>query len=307
MKTQKVSYRGWQNALRLANSRVEVIVTLDVGPRVIFLSTPGGENIFANFEEQMGLTGGDEWRIYGGHRLWHSPEAKPRSYYPDNAPVDAQIEGDTVRLIPPAETPYGIQKEIDITLLGDEPHLEVRHILENTGPWPIEVAPWAISVMNVGGVAIIPQPSWSTPGDLLANRMVALWPYSDMADPRVHWGSRYIMLRQDPGREPPFKFGLNAADGWAAYARSNMLFVKTFEYEPDAVYPDYGCSAESYVCGRFLELETVAPLTWLEPGETVEHTENWFLFSEVGPVATEQDADQLVLPLAQQALDQSAF
>jgi hypothetical protein len=72
---QTVSYRGWPNCIRLANDEIELIATTDIGPRIIHLSKPGGENLFGVMPDTEGETGGDEWRLYGGHRLWHSPEA----------------------------------------------------------------------------------------------------------------------------------------------------------------------------------------------------------------------------------------
>ena len=302
---QTLSYRGWPNCVRLANGKVELVATTDVGPRIIHLSSRGGENLMAVFEEQSGLTGGDEWRLYGGHRLWHSPEAKPRTYYPDNAPVQALQEGQTLRLIPPLETTTGIQKELAITLIDDDAHVEVRHLLENTGAWPVELAPWALTVLTAGGMAILPQSEWGTPDNLLANRTLVLWPYTDLRDPRVTWGSRYILLRQDPEREPPFKVGLNATEGWAAYVRGQKLLVKCFEYDLDALYPDNGCSVESYTNGRMLELETLGPLVLLEPGDIVEHVEHWFLYDLSEPVSSEDDVDRLVRPLAEEALEAS--
>jgi len=302
---QKVSYRGWAECYRLANERIEVIATASVGPRLIHLSTPGGENILGVMPEQAGLTGGHEWRLYGGHRLWHAPEAKPRSYFPDNAPVSAIVDGDTLRLLPAVETTTGIQKEIAITLVGDEPHLEVRHVLENTGLWPVELAPWALTVLGQGGVAILPQSQWAPPDGLLPNRVLVLWPYSDLRDPRVDWGSRYVLLRQDPKRQPPFKVGLNVTEGWAAYYRQGQLFVKCFDYEPGAEYPDGGCSVESYTNDAFIELETVAPSVLLEPGEAVEHVEHWFLYDGVEPVSSEEDAERIARPLAEEALESS--
>lgn len=304
---QKVSYLGWPNCVRLANSKVEVIATTDVGPRIIHLSTPSGENMMGHLAEQAGLTGGDEWRLYGGHRLWHSPEANPRSYYPDNAPVETVQDGHTLRLIPPLETTTGIQKEVAITLIGDEAQVEVRHLLENKGLWPVELAPWALTVLTTGGVAILPQSDWSTADNLLPNRLLSIWPYTDLRDPRVTWGSRYILLRQDPQREPPFKVGLNATDGWTAYARGNQLLIKCFEYDPEALYPDGGCSVESYTNGRILELETLGPLTILEPGDIVEHVEHWFLHELGGRVATEEDVRKWVQPLADKALQEAEF
>jgi hypothetical protein len=42
-----------------------------------------------------------------------------------------------------------------------------------------------------------------------------------------------------------------------------------------------GCNAEIYVNDQFLELETLAPLQTIEPGETITHTEKWELYSNV--------------------------
>ena len=92
MEIVKCSYGGWDNCLEISNEQVKLLITLDVGPRVIFYGFIDGQNMFKNFDEQMGLTGGDEWRIYGGHRLWHAPEVAPRTYSPDNEPVNYERE-----------------------------------------------------------------------------------------------------------------------------------------------------------------------------------------------------------------------
>jgi hypothetical protein len=47
--------------------------------------------------------------------------------------------------------------------------------------------------MKIGGLQVVPQPKKDT--DLLGNRIIALWPYSEMDDSRVHWGKDYITLR----------------------------------------------------------------------------------------------------------------
>ena len=61
-----VDYRGWTNNLKLSNASVELIVTLDVGPRVIAYRAPGGFNVMKNYDEMMGGTGEAEWQIRGG-------------------------------------------------------------------------------------------------------------------------------------------------------------------------------------------------------------------------------------------------
>jgi len=275
---ERVAYAGWPNCYRLTNGRIEAIATGDIGPRIIRLAFVNGENVFGALEEQLGLSGGNEWRLYGGHRLWHAPEAMPRSYYPDNEPVHVQMEGDTLVLTPPLEKTTGIQKILTISLVSE--HFEVTHTLRNEGMWTIQIAPWALSVMAPNGVAIVPQPQAPDPKALLPNRTLMLWPYTNMADPRWHWGNLLVTLRQDP-QAGPTKFGLSVTDGWCAYWNRGLLFVKRFDYRPGVAYPDNGCTVECYTNERFLELETLGPLTWLEPGASISHIERWYLFSNV--------------------------
>lgn len=296
---ERVSYAGWPNCFRLTNGKIELVATSDVGPRIVRLGFVEGHNVFGGLEEQFGLTGGEEWRLYGGHRFWHSPEAMPRSYYPDNEPLDVAVEENVLRLIQPTEPTTGMQKTMEATLAED--HVEVAHTLCSEGLWPVEVAPWALSVMALDSVAIIPQPQ-GDPEALLPNRTLMLWPYTDMTDPRVHWGRKFIILRQDSAIEQPIKLGLSVDDGWCACLVGETLFLKCFDYFADAIYPDNGCTVESYASDRFLELETLGPLAYLEPGDSITHVERWHLFEGVRcDVSDEDDIEQVLRPLVERA------
>ena len=92
-------FHGWKNNLRLTNGEVELIVTLDVGPRVIRYGYVDGPNVFKEYEDQLGKSGEVEWQIRGGHRLWVAPEDLTRTYAPDNQPVQSPTTG--IQLIPP--------------------------------------------------------------------------------------------------------------------------------------------------------------------------------------------------------------
>jgi hypothetical protein len=301
-----IAYRGWPHCVRLSNGHIELIATTDVGPRILHLAAPGGDNVLAVLDEQAGLTGGDEWRIYGGHRLWHAPQSRARTELPDNGPVEYALEGDTLRLTQPVEPATSIQKELRIRLVSGEARVVVQHSLRNAGLWPVELAPWAISALRPDGVAIVPHSTQDTTFGRLPNRLMALWPWSDGRDPRFECGTRYTLLRQDPHNAAPFKVGMNATDGWAAYYTRGQLLVKCVQHQPGAPYPDFGCSVETYVCDQFLELETLGPLVRLEPGATVEHVEQWVLYQGVAPVAGECDVETHVRPLAVDALRRAA-
>ena len=289
---------GWPNCCRLANDLADLIITTDVGPRVLRFGFLGGPNHFAVAEALQGQTGGDEWRAYGGHRLWHAPEHFPRSYAPDNGPVSLERLPDGVRVIQPVEPATGIQKEMDLRLAPEAARVRVTHRLRNHTAWSVELAPWALSVMAAGGVAVLPLPPRRPhgPDNLLPTSQLTLWSYTDLADPRWTWGTRYILLRQDPARPDYQKIGLRSPAGWVAYARAGELFVKTFRPDPAARYPDLDTPLEVFVDDTIVELETLGPLAALAPGAAVEHVEDGPLFPAGPAPASDADVDAHIAP-----------
>jgi hypothetical protein len=276
-----VPFNGWKNNVRLSNGATELIATLDVGPRILSYSMVGGSNPLNVYADQGGATGEDVWRNRGGHRLWMAPEDRATTYFPDNAPVALERVNDLcIRLTPAPETPVGIQKQIEITLAPTGTKATLTHRLTClAGAKPITLAPWALTVMAAGGVAIMPQPPLGEhPRDLLPNRTWILWPYSDLTDPRWSLGSDFVLLRQEPDcPRSPTKIGMALEAGVCGYLHNGVLFIKRFPFDPRAASPDKGCNFEAFTNVRMLEVESLAPLVTLQPGQTAEHIEHWEL------------------------------
>ncbi len=296
MKTtiEKAEYKGWKNNLKISNGEAELIVTLDVGPRVIRYGYVGGANVFKEFDEQIGKSGEKEWMIRGGHRLWHAPEEIKRTYELDNSPVKWEKLGDAgARVIQDVEPHTGIQKEMDITLDAEGTGVKVVHRLRNRNMWDVELAPWALTMMAPGGVEIIPLPEKiAHPGSIepgekpdyrgfVANQTMIVWPFTDLADPRWRWGTRYITLRQDANAKKPVKLGLAHKEGWVAYLNNGVLFVKEIEYQEGRQYADGGSNFETFTNKDFLEVETLGPVARIAPGGSIEHVERWRLLKGV--------------------------
>lgn len=279
---EQISYAGWKKCVRLSNSLVDLVITAEVGPRIIRFGFVDDDNVFKEFDEMLGQTGGDEWRVYGGHRLWHAPEDPVRTYAPDNEPVQVTPHGDGVRVTQPVEAATGIQKELDVTLAANAAAATVVHRLRNLNAWPVELAPWALSVMAPGGVGIAPLPARGAhPEHLVPTSTLAIWPYTNLADPRWQWGERLIRLQQQPDNAAPQKIGVHAPDGWAAYWHNGRLFVKKFAVVENGRYPDLGSAVELFTNADMLEVETLGPLTTVPPYGTVTHTETWRLLPNV--------------------------
>jgi hypothetical protein len=277
---EKITYRGWKNCLKLTGNNLELVVTLDVGPRIIRLGTPDGQNLFKEFDDQLGITSGTEWMIFGGHRLWHAPEVFPRTYALDFEPVEHTWKDNVLKLVQRTEPETGIQKEIDISIHSKTVHLTLRLI--NRNPRSIERAPWSLSVMAAGGRLLVPLESYIPhPDALMPARQLVLWHFTRMNDPRFTWGDRLIQLREDSQINSKQKFGLSNAQGWAAYELENDLFVKSIPFFPGATYPDMGCNCEFFTMPGFLEVESLGPLVKIEPDASAEHNEKWRVISNI--------------------------
>lgn len=302
-----IPYQGWKQALRIGNGDAELIATLEVGPRILSYRLKDGPNVFREFAEQLGKSGEADWVVRGGHRLWTSPEDLTRTYAPDNAPVAwAEPEPGLVRLTPPADAAYGIQKELDIRVDPSGSGVVLVHRIKNIGNAPTDLAIWALSVMAPGGVEIIPLPPKAphpgsprnarSPDDFAPNQSLVLWPFTDLADSRLQLGTKYIRLSQSAQHKDPTKIGLDHRQGWVGYLNAGTLFVKRFDRQTGEVYPDRGVNFETFTNADMLEIETLGPLVRLQPGLAIEHTERWELHGQMPAVKDEADIDRLILP-----------
>jgi hypothetical protein len=308
LKADEVAYGEWKKAFRICNNTVQLIVLTEVGPRILFFGFRGEHNEFHEVPEHSGKNGGGDFRVYGGHRLWVSPEVE-RTYYPDNVRVSIRRHHGVFIFTAPPEFAHprtNLQKEFQIKLDETGTHVSVTHRITNLGKEATEMAPWALSVMSGGGKAILPLPPRAPVAKdrLLPEGVLALWSYTDFADPRWKIGTKYIQLRQD--KNPTGQFneqmtGIYNPFGWAAYFRQNHLFVKRAEVQRSAKYPDFGCNSEIYTDLHSLELETLGPLRDLEPGQTAEHTEEWWLFRDIPAGDDDAWIDSVILPLLETA------
>lgn len=291
---EKVSYGGWPNCLRIFNKDVELIVTTDVGPRVIRYGFIGGQNMFKEFADQMGRSGEPMWRPRGGHRIWIAPEVVPDTYAPDNAAVRVTMVEDGVELTTPVEPETGLEKTIVVQL---RPHrVTVTHRIRNAGSKARVLAPWALSMMAPGGVGITKFPPRGThPEDLPPTNPLIMWAFTDLSDPRWTFTRKYLILQQDPAIESPQKLGLFNEKTVGAYLLGSDLFVKRYDADASRIYADFGASYETFANGEFLELETLGPLEEVAAGAGVEHVERWALQSNIEIAGwTDSELDRLL-------------
>lgn len=276
-----VEYKGWTKNIRLTNENVELVITLDIGPRIIRYGFIGEENILGEVSEQLGKSQEEEWKIRGGHRLWIAPESKGVSYEPDNEPVYYEEIQEGIRVVQEPGRLSGIQKMIEITLSQDN-RVTIRHIIKNTTDEMLRYAVWPITVMHKGGDVIIPLPKKDPFGQHsdVPNQIWSIWSFSDLSGKRFNIEERYVRIINRAGC-CPFKIGILNREGWVAYHKDQYVFIKRFPYSVDKTYPDGNVNFEVYMDNSIVELETLGPLIEIQPGQSIRHDEDWGLYKDV--------------------------
>ncbi len=284
IKTEIKSFKDYGKVLSLSNGVIEAYITIDIGPRIIRFGFVNGQNIMCDnrsvmapkddnqFESFFGK--GKKWELLGGHRIWTSPESYPESYYPDLDPVKYEITENGAVFTPPAEQENGLQKQLEIKMDPDDANMYVTMRVANIGDSPKEFSIWGLTVSATGGTLIVPMNDNDT--GLLANRNISVWPYTNLADTRLHFGNRYVTLHQDTSVDQSFKLGFDLNFAEAFYCVNDDIFRKSYEtHHKTEKYPDNNCSFETFTNSGFIEIESLSPLKLVKSGETVSLTEHW--------------------------------
>lgn len=298
-KTEISSFMDYGKVVCISNGIIEAYVTVDVGPRIIRFGYVDSQNFMRADRKALGVDTTPEYEEYfgkgtffenlGGHRIWLSPESYPETYAPGNTPVNFELTENGAIFTPDPELANGVQKQLEIKMSEGTAEMFVSMRVTNIGEETKRFAIWGLTVSTVNGTEIIPMNTNDT--GLLANRIIGVWPYTDMSDDRIYWGKKYVTLTQKTEDRSPIKLGFDLNGGKVYYVLNDEVFCKTYEtLHPDATYPDGGCSFETYTNNNFIEIESLGELKDVAKGETSELTECWTLCKKPCDVDFRNDA-----------------
>ena len=275
---------GSSNTITIDTDYISIELATEFGPRVVGLRPGDGPNLFVDLGDfSTNLPDGRRFFFRGGHRLWLAPEIIEVTYEPDNDPVELTQDGLSASL---SGRGGGIEKSIRVVVDGTSPMVTVDHSVTNLGNDPLECAPWAITQLRPGGMAMLPLGvDQSDPAGLQASTRVVGWPYTDWT--ALASSPDHTILYIDGKRETPTKVGTSLTRGWLAYEIDGWLFAKYADTVPSGV--DLGAPGQLYACPDFVELESLGLLTTLAPGETADHREVWRVWP--APASREEAVD----------------
>lgn len=265
---------------------LEVLAT--AGPRIVRLGLAGSDdNLLAETPDDGWETPNGRYDLFGGHRLWFAPEDPDLVAVPDADGLELAMEPNGLRMTGEVEPVTGLVRSIALRLDPVSGALELSHELCNVGARPIELAPWAITQLPLGGVVMLPQQAAMDGHHVRPNRSLVLWPYTSWDDVRLEPHDGVVLVRAEAGRR--LKVGYLNEAGWVGYLRGGVLLIRRFEPAIGRRHPDLGCNVETYCRDRYLELEVLGPLAVVEPGASVVHTEQWQVLRVASRAAGDSD------------------
>jgi hypothetical protein len=270
--------------ITIDNGKIEFSVSLDVGPRIISLKVKGGFNLLYEDKEDSinkdcsSIYGNvEKWHIYGGHRLWLSPE-NISTYYPDNNKISYELTENGIIVYPNKWKIIDVQPQILIEFTGEN-NLKITHKMRNLGA-KRKLCLWSLTAMKAGGEMTFYLSKEDT--GYLANRNIVLWSYDDINDERFNLKNDRITAKSYVNKENPFKVGAFSENIHVEYVLEKegkkCHFIKETVGKTDETYPDYNCNFECYFNDKIHELETLSHIQEVEKNEIIEHIENWQIF-----------------------------
>lgn len=291
-----VDYHGWPNSLILGNDEAEVVVVPAIGRIMQF--RPAGATT-GPFWENSALNGrmpdpaSPEWLNFGGDKAWPAPQADwpkvtGRAWPPppafDSMPHEARIDGNAIELISPVDPFYGIRIHRRIWLDSRRSMMLVTTRFEKVQGPPQTVSIWVVTQFKEPALACARVPLQS----IFPDSYVKL---SDALPRGLQVDRRFLSLARDPAEA--HKIGLDSNTlGWVGpfqgWRRRDLALSVRIDSPrvPGAEYPDHQSNAQIYTNPNplaYVELEMLGPLKTLHPGDEIERTSIYSLFTRRHP------------------------
>lgn len=278
---ERIAWGGWDEAYRLSNGEVELIVVPAVS-RILHYGLVGGDNLLWRNSRVAGRVPAEgEWANYGGSKPWIWPQddwqARTGRAWPP--PTDAAatlpsaaaiVDERTLRLSSRPISGYGLTVAREIRLADHGTRVESRSSLSNTGrDTPYAVAAWTVAQLPADGTLFARLSAGARPDEGYRR-------YTGSFAAVSRNGRDILVVERRPDQGG--KIGMDA--DLLAWQRNDLLYVercldrktppaqfRTGERAQIYSHPDGDATLPPGV--SYVELELTSPLRKLRAGEVV--------------------------------------
>lgn len=209
-------------------------------------------------------------RFYGS-TLWLSPEGKWKGHGAlDNGAYTLQSkDSEVLSLASEQDSVRGFQVFKKFQISKVDTSITIKYTIKNISDGVQEVAPWEVTRVPTGGLALVPK---RTDSDLPRPNKVYPLPLTKDV-------SGTIWYPYDSDTTSPQKFFMDGGDGWMAYVKDGILFIKTFPVIGKNDSAPGESNVELYVNKEktYVELENQGSYQNLEKNESLDYEVKWYV------------------------------
>lgn len=272
---------GGEAAVELVTPVVQLIVVVARGPRIAFFGRPGGDNLLL---WTPGKYKRGEWDLMGGHRVWIArpgADEAEETYATDNARCTLELLPDGVRVWGATDPNLRITRGLTIRALADD-RLSIEHAARNESDMLFSGGIWVLTctVPNANTTYLVPLgdgSAWDTATVVAFRTWGGGHGAGGFGDPQFTLTDDTFVLRP-AGKENKRMIRADAGIVALHDPTRKLLFAKRAVYQPEGSYP-MNTNIALYVGpdNFMVEMETMAPMATLKPGQSLLHTETWVL------------------------------
>lgn len=282
IKKEIIIYKNYGRCLKLSNSYINCLITIDIGPRIIYygknenLLFEDSEDFINKERKDLTCLKDNFWHIYGGHRLWKAPEDE-YTYYPDNLECEVKYNDEYVVIASKKEFDTKLQKELWVKMNKDG-SLDIKNVI-NRDTVSEKQAAWSLNVLKPDGIIYIPLSNKNT--GYLPNRSINFWSYTDILDDRIKLNNDSIVLKIEKGdiaKEKPLKIGTFSVEKKVYYLKRDCLLEFETKVKDSENFPDYNSNIEIYTINKMVEVEFLTKFNTVD--KKIELCEKWSLYDK---------------------------
>ena len=277
-----ISDHGYDNLIELDNGTCRVVLEPNMGGRVLRYQYKGVEVLYQDPDQAGMRPDKDEWvGLIAGGRFDFGPAflQRPRGTLWQGE-WKGEITGElSARLTSQVDPDCGVQLIRNFTLAQEGTHLRCQQIIINHSEKTLWTMHWSRTMVVGGGLAYAPIPDQGhfPKGFALSVKPRGGFNFLPGDEPNVRIREGILEFLGQPSSQ---KSIFNLDEGWMAYlTRDNLLFVKTFPFDPDWRYGDPPQHHGSYWWkgDTATEFEPNGPLERIPPGGKASFHEDWWL------------------------------
>jgi hypothetical protein len=276
-----VERNGYPGCVELFNDKMRVVLEPNWGGRVLAYSLNGVNALYVD-PNQNGhtLSTGKRLNPCGGRFDIGPEKITPQRDILWQGKWTAEITGSrSARMVSQVCPNTGVQLIRVFELSPKSSHLKCTQIIKNRMSTPQRYCHWSRTFAVGGGICLVPLSKKSRyplgyllygPGEVLD--------FQPASEPNIRVRDRILEILGLPSRP---KFAIDCDQGWIAYViRTNHLFIKTFEVDPERSYGEMAANNVSiwYNDNRRCEIEPIGPWSVIDPDRSISYTEHWWLF-----------------------------